>query len=99
VEDKIRFLFEFFDMNENNYLEECDIQFMFLSCINAVSKMFAYTDEQAKEESFKGICKFILQSFPEGMKVTVSEILKWGTTAMEFKEFFTLVELFNQKNP
>jgi hypothetical protein len=38
-------LFEFFDMNENNYLEECDIQFMFLSCINALSKMFAFTDE------------------------------------------------------
>ena len=45
VEDKIRFLFEFFDMNENNYLEECDIQFMFLSCINAVAKTFAFTDE------------------------------------------------------
>ena len=45
VEDKIRFLFEFFDMNENNYLEECDIQFIFLSCINALSKMFAFTDE------------------------------------------------------
>jgi hypothetical protein len=41
------------------------------------------------------MCKFILQSFPEGMKVTVSEMLKWGTTAMEFKEFFTLVELLN----
>jgi Ca2+-binding EF-hand superfamily protein len=25
VEDKIRFLFEFFDMNDNNYLEECDL--------------------------------------------------------------------------
>lgn len=45
VEDKIRFLFEFFDMNDNNYLEECDIQFMMLSCINSVSKIFAFTDE------------------------------------------------------
>jgi hypothetical protein len=38
------------------------------------------------------------QSFPDGMKVTVAEMLKWGTTAQEFKEFFTLIELFNQKN-
>jgi Ca2+-binding EF-hand superfamily protein len=52
VEDKIRFLFEFFDMNDNNYLEECDLQLMFLSCINAISKLFAYTDEPAKEEAF-----------------------------------------------
>ncbi len=33
------------------------------------------------------------------MKVPISEMLKWGTTALEFREFFTLVELFNQKNP
>jgi hypothetical protein len=39
--------------------------------------------------------KLTLQSFPEGMKVTVSEMLKWGTTALEFKEFFTLIELYN----
>ena len=86
-------------MNDSNYLEECDIQFMLLSCINAVSKIFAFTDEQAKEEAFNLMCKFTLQSFPDGMKVTISEMLKWGTTALEFREFFTLVELFNQKNP
>ena len=99
VEDKIRFLFEFFDMNDNNYLEECDLQFMFLSTINAVAKLFAFTNEAEKEAVFNFMCKFTLQSFPEGMKVTISEMLKWGTTALEFKEFFTLVELYNQKNP
>ena len=41
------------------------------------------------------MAKFIRQSFPDGMKVTISDMLKWGTTAMEFKEFFTLVELLN----
>ena len=45
------------------------------------------------------MCKFTLQSFTDGMKVTISDMLKWGTTALEFREFFTLVELFNQKNP
>jgi hypothetical protein len=60
-----------------------------------VSKTFNFQNEEAKDETFNYICKFILQSFPEGMKVTVSEMLKWGTTAMEFKEFFTLVELLN----
>ena len=42
VEDKIRcmnsflirlVLFEFFDFNENNYLEEVELQFLFQSCI------------------------------------------------------------------
>jgi hypothetical protein len=41
------------------------------------------------------MAKLTLQSFPNGMKVTVSEMLKWGTTALEFKEFFTLIELYN----
>ena len=82
-------------MNDNNYLEECDLQLMFLSCINAISKLFAYTDEPAKEEAFLQMSKLTLQSFPDGMKITVSGMRKWGTTALEFKEFFTLIELYN----
>ena len=31
------------------------------------------------------------------MKVTITEMLKWGTTAVEFKEFFTFIELQNHK--
>lgn len=88
-------LFEFFDMNENNYLEEVELQFMFQSCIQGISKTFNFQDEQVKEDTFKFLSRFTLQSFPEGMKVTVSEMLKWGTTSIEFKEFFTLVELLN----
>jgi hypothetical protein len=72
---------------------------MFLSCINAIAKIFAFTDEQAKEDAFKFMSKLTLQSFPDGMKVSISEMLKWGTTALDFKEFFTLVELYNQKHP
>ena len=50
-------IFEFFDMNENNYLEEIDLQFMFQTCIGAVSKAFATTDETAKEEAYDSLCK------------------------------------------
>lgn len=63
VEDKIRckpysvkscvVLFEFFDSNENNYLEEIDIQFMFQSSINGLCKIFSFTDEQVQEDSMK----------------------------------------------
>ena len=42
-------------MNENNYLEEVDIEFMFQSCINAISKTFSYTDEDAKESAFEAM--------------------------------------------
>ena len=60
VEDKIRcnriyimmiVFFEFFDMNENNYLEEVELQFMFTSSINAIGKLFSFTDDTAKEQA------------------------------------------------
>jgi hypothetical protein len=70
---------------------------MFQTCIGAVSKTFANTNEAAREEAFEILCKLIRQSFPERMKVTVSDILKWGTTAAEFKQFFTLIDIFNEK--
>ena len=53
-------LFEFFDFNENNYLEEVELQFLFQSCIQGVSKTFNFQNEEAKDETFKYICKFIL---------------------------------------
>ena len=83
-------------MNENNYLEEVDLQFLFTSCIGAMTKMFAVTD--SGEEAFEQLAKLTRQSFPDGMKVTVSEMLKWGTTQLEFKQFFSMVEIYNQKN-
>lgn len=43
--------FEFFDMNENNYLEEVELQFMFTSSINAIGKLFSFTDDTAKEQA------------------------------------------------
>ena len=87
-------------MNENNYLEEVDLQFLFTSCIGALSKTFSafITDEATREESFESLAKLTRTSFPDGMKVTVSDMLKWGTTSNEFKQFFTMVELYNQKN-
>jgi|LauGreDrversion4_2_1035121.scaffolds.fasta_scaffold84031_4 tRNA A37 threonylcarbamoyltransferase TsaD len=82
-------------MNENNYLEEVDLQFMFTSCISAMSKMFGTTDEVAREETFEQMARLTRQSFPDGMKVTISELLKWGTTAQELKQFFSMVDLYN----
>lgn len=91
-------IFEFFDFNENNYLEEVDLHFMFQSSINAVFKMFSYASEKPREDTYEAMTKLTTMSFPDGMKVTITDLLKWGTTAMEFKEFFTLIELLNSKN-
>ena len=40
IEDKIRFLFDFYDFNQNGYLEEADMQFMALTAITGCVKVF-----------------------------------------------------------
>jgi hypothetical protein len=103
VEDKIRFLFEFFDFNEQNYLEENDIQFLAHTCINAsfkisgVGGISATADKEYGEAAYERIVKLIKESFPEDMRVTISDMLKWTVGTLELKEFFTYVELLNQK--
>lgn len=40
-------------MNENNYLEEVELQFMFTSSISAIGKLFSFTDDTAKEQALE----------------------------------------------
>ena len=112
IEDKIRcnfsnfiitVLFEFFDFNEQNYLEESDIQFCVHSCIHSSFKIFAVggvsatADKEYGEEAFERMMKLIKEAFPEGMKVTISDMLKWSVGTLEIKEFFSYIEIMNQK--
>ena len=45
VEDKIRFLFDFFDFNQNGYLELADLQFLALTAISGTVKIFQIDTE------------------------------------------------------
>ena len=40
IEDKIRFLFEFYDFNQNGYLEEADLHFMAFNILQGSVKIF-----------------------------------------------------------
>ena len=40
----------------------------------------------------------IKESFPDGMRIHISDMLKWASGTSDIKEFFTVVELMNQKN-
>jgi trehalose utilization protein len=37
--------------------------------------------DATKDQVYEQMAKLIRQSFPDGMKVTIAEMLKWGTTA------------------
>ena len=39
--------------------------------------------------------KTLKESFPEGMKITISDLLKWAVETLAIKEFFTFLEITN----
>ncbi len=41
--------------------------------------------------------RLIKESFPEGMRISISDMLKWAVGTLELKEFFTFVDILNQK--
>ena len=43
-EDKIRFLFEIFDLNEENVIGKIDVEFMIYSVLNSTFKIFEIKD-------------------------------------------------------
>ena len=45
LEDKIRFLFELYDFNQNGYLEESDLHFLALNAISGCCKVFQIDTE------------------------------------------------------
>ena len=93
-------MFEFFDFNEQNYLEDTDILFLMHTCIHSSFKIFAVgglsqADKEFGEEAYERTVELVKESFPEGMKVTISDMLKWAVGTLELKEFFTYIELLN----
>ena len=40
IEDKIRFLFNLYDFNQNGYLEEADLHFLAMNVLNGCAKVF-----------------------------------------------------------
>ncbi|CDW81648.1 UNKNOWN [Stylonychia lemnae] len=99
-------LFEFFDFNDNNYLEEDDLQFLANTCIGASFKIFSigglgqsnYETNVQTQETNERMLKLIKESFPDGMRIHISDMLKWASGTQDIKEFFTVVEIMNQNN-
>lgn len=71
------------------------------SCIHATFKIFAVggisatADKEYGEEAFERMMRLVKETFPEGMKVTISDMLKWSVGTLEIKEFFSYIEIMN----
>ena len=87
-DDKIRFLFDVFDLNELNSLAPIDIEFMINSCISSTFKIFGVKQEVVVED----IVQFVAKNFAEHLRVNITELIKFCSDNEEVKKFFVIIK-------
>lgn len=85
--DKVGFLFELFDFNRLKSLSKTDIEFLLVSCCNAVAKV--YQLKSLPEDAF--IEEFVREEFPSDERVNISEMLRWARRSDSVAAFFALL--------
>ena len=66
-------LFDLFDFNELNSLSLVDLEFMLISCCNAIFKILGYRDVINEEE----ICEFLSNYYNDDSRINISQMLKY----------------------
>lgn len=72
-EDKARFLFEIFDMNETGIMEFTEIEFMLNTCLFSLFKIKNIKDSVDEDE----ISAFVEKNFVDDTKLDFSAFFKW----------------------
>ena len=82
-EDRIRLLFELFDLNGREVLERIDLEFMFFTMIQGMVKLFQVESEGVDVENSVGFHEYhqliniIDSEFPSGFMVNCDNLLQW----------------------
>tara|TARA_B110000285_G_C14793903_1_gene454293 strand:+ start:244 stop:573 length:330 start_codon:yes stop_codon:yes gene_type:complete len=83
LEDRIRFMFELYDFNNNAFLEEVDLSFMIYNCITGLVKMYNITSESIDNnnslglKSYNMLLELISTTFPKMFKIDCNNIIMW----------------------
>lgn len=72
LEDKIRFLFDVFDLNELNSLSAIDIEFMIYSSISSSFKIFTIKTEVNVDE----IAGFVNKNFSNQLRINIKQLIE-----------------------
>ena len=80
-------LFDLYDFNELNSLSLVDLEFMFISCCNATSKIYCLNQEVDEDD----VSRFLNNYFTDESRINISQLLKWCTKISEIKEFFNII--------
>ena len=97
LEDKVRFLFDIFDLNEIKCLSKTDVEFMISSILNSTFKIFAIKQNVEVKE----IATFVTDenNFDDEKTFIISEFIKFSVKNESVKLFFDLISRKNQKLP
>ena len=85
IEDKLRFLIELFDFNQNGYLGDMELDFLVYNVISATAKTFGVESEAphnpngAGNISYQMIQGLIHQTFKKGSQILSKDIIRWVT--------------------
>ena len=101
IEDKLRFLIDLFDFNENGYLQEVEIQFMAYNVLTATAKVFGVEIEtpnfpnSSGNAAYNNFNELLKMTFPKNPKIGCKELIRWVTESPDLREFFSFVEVVN----
>jgi len=87
-DDKIRFLFDLFDLNELNSLAPIDIELMAYSCISSTFKIFGVKQDVVVDD----IVAFVANNFQENLRVNITQLIKFCTENKDVKKFFEIIK-------
>src|SRR3990167_19020 len=87
-DDKIRFLFDLFDLNELSSLAPMDIEFMIYSCISSTFKIFGVKHEVNVDE----IARFVQENFAENLRVNIMQLIDFSNQNGEVQKFFSIIK-------
>jgi hypothetical protein len=82
-------LFDLFDFNEIQTLSLLDLEFCVQCVLVSTGKIFGV----AEEVSDMDVTNLMRQTFPEGARVTLNQVLKWSQNCEEVLNFFKIFRL------
>ena len=86
-EEKVKFLYELFDLNEEGFLCYENLVFMLVSICDATCKIFTLGDKKNASE----VEEFLAEYFCEDSQVNYGEFIRWSYRIAEFVEFFSII--------
>ena len=101
VEDKLRFLIDFFDFNENGFLHETELSFMCYNVLTATAKVFGCDVEMPSfpnssgESAFDYFEDLLRMTFAKDTKIGPKELIRWVVESPELRAFFVFIEKMN----